>query len=141
MYQAGKGSGANRKTKPRAHPDTGATGWCYIVGAVCLCKHRMLVTIQTSISVEIKCLLLYLPQVLIYADDFKSERADRERAQGQIQDLKDQIHQMKQQLQKQVRSSVRWMHLLTPSLPPPERLCNSLVGLAVLKQTKNYQTM
>ncbi|KAM8878674.1 TNFAIP3-interacting protein 2 [Spinachia spinachia] len=35
-------------------------------------------------------------QVLIYADDFKSERADRERAQGQIQDLKEQIHQLKQ---------------------------------------------
>uniref|UniRef100_A0AAQ4R1C2 TNFAIP3-interacting protein 2 n=1 Tax=Gasterosteus aculeatus aculeatus TaxID=481459 RepID=A0AAQ4R1C2_GASAC len=42
-------------------------------------------------------------QVLIYADDFKSERADRERAQGQIQDLKEQIHQLKQPLHKQVR--------------------------------------
>ncbi|XP_031719166.1 TNFAIP3-interacting protein 2 isoform X1 [Anarrhichthys ocellatus] len=42
-------------------------------------------------------------QVLIYADDFKSERADRERAQGQIQDLKEQIYQLKQQLHKQVR--------------------------------------
>ncbi|XP_075947595.1 TNFAIP3-interacting protein 2 isoform X3 [Anarhichas minor] len=40
-------------------------------------------------------------QVLIYADDFKSERADRERAQGQIQDLKEQIYQLKQQLHKQ----------------------------------------
>ncbi|XP_034744454.1 TNFAIP3-interacting protein 2 isoform X2 [Etheostoma cragini] len=40
-------------------------------------------------------------QVLIYADDFKSERADRERAQGQIQDLKEQVHQLKQQLHKQ----------------------------------------
>ncbi|XP_034390478.1 TNFAIP3-interacting protein 2 isoform X2 [Cyclopterus lumpus] len=39
-------------------------------------------------------------QVLIYADDFKSERADRERAQGQIQDLKEQIYQLKQQLHK-----------------------------------------
>ncbi|XP_068445227.1 TNFAIP3-interacting protein 2 [Clinocottus analis] len=39
-------------------------------------------------------------QVLIYADDFKSERADRERAQGHIQDLKEQIHQLKQQLHK-----------------------------------------
>ncbi|XP_032396356.1 TNFAIP3-interacting protein 2 isoform X2 [Etheostoma spectabile] len=40
-------------------------------------------------------------QVLIYADDFKSERADRERAQGRIQDLKEQVHQLKQQLHKQ----------------------------------------
>ncbi|XP_008295208.1 TNFAIP3-interacting protein 2 isoform X2 [Stegastes partitus] len=40
-------------------------------------------------------------QVLIYADDFKSERADRERAQGQIEDLKEQMSQLKQQLHKQ----------------------------------------
>ncbi|XP_029986875.1 TNFAIP3-interacting protein 2 isoform X2 [Sphaeramia orbicularis] len=40
-------------------------------------------------------------QVLIYTEDFKSERADRERAQGQIQDMKEQICQLKQQLHKQ----------------------------------------
>uniref|UniRef100_A0AAQ5XJ79 TNFAIP3-interacting protein 2 n=1 Tax=Amphiprion ocellaris TaxID=80972 RepID=A0AAQ5XJ79_AMPOC len=40
-------------------------------------------------------------QVLIYTDDFKSERADRERAQGQIEDLKKQVSQLKQQLHKQ----------------------------------------
>ncbi|XP_056227908.1 TNFAIP3-interacting protein 2 isoform X2 [Seriola aureovittata] len=40
-------------------------------------------------------------QVLIYTEDFKSERTDRERAQGQIQDLKEQVHQLKQQLHKQ----------------------------------------
>ncbi|KAM9857506.1 TNFAIP3-interacting protein 2 isoform 2-T2 [Aulostomus maculatus] len=40
-------------------------------------------------------------QVLIYTEDFKSERADRERAQGHIQDLKEQIYQLKQQLHKQ----------------------------------------
>ncbi|XP_029017920.1 TNFAIP3-interacting protein 2 isoform X2 [Betta splendens] len=40
-------------------------------------------------------------QVLIYAEDFKSERADRERAQGHIDDLKEQVHQLKQQLLKQ----------------------------------------
>lgn len=42
-------------------------------------------------------------QVLIYTEDFKSERADRERAQGRIADLKEQISQLKQQLHKQVR--------------------------------------
>lgn len=42
-------------------------------------------------------------QVLIYTDDFKSERADRERAQGQIDDLKEQVYQLKRQLHKQVR--------------------------------------
>ena len=46
---------------------------------------------------------LVAPQVLIYTDDFKSERRDRERAQGQIQDLKEQVYQLKQQLHKQVR--------------------------------------
>ncbi|XP_034087251.1 TNFAIP3-interacting protein 2 isoform X2 [Gymnodraco acuticeps] len=40
-------------------------------------------------------------QVLIYEEDFKSERADRERAHGKIQDLKEQVHQLKQQLHKQ----------------------------------------
>ncbi|KAM9314404.1 TNFAIP3-interacting protein 2 [Pholidichthys leucotaenia] len=40
-------------------------------------------------------------QVLIYTDDFKSERADRERAQTQIHALKEQVSQLKQQLQKQ----------------------------------------
>ncbi|XP_062244591.1 TNFAIP3-interacting protein 2 isoform X2 [Platichthys flesus] len=40
-------------------------------------------------------------QVIIYTDDFKSERRDRERAQGQIQDLKEQVYQLKQQLHKQ----------------------------------------
>ncbi|XP_034544936.1 TNFAIP3-interacting protein 2 [Notolabrus celidotus] len=44
-------------------------------------------------------------QVLIYAEDFKSERADRERAQGQMQDLKEQIHQLKRQLHKQQEAS------------------------------------
>lgn len=44
-------------------------------------------------------------QVLIYAEDFKSERADRERAQGQIQDLKEQVYQLKQQLHKQQGAS------------------------------------
>nr|XP_057933326.1 TNFAIP3-interacting protein 2 isoform X2 [Doryrhamphus excisus] len=40
-------------------------------------------------------------QVVIYTEDFKSERADRERAQGHIQDLKEQICQLKLQLHKQ----------------------------------------
>lgn len=41
-------------------------------------------------------------QVLIYTEDFKSERADRERAQGQIDALKEQL---KQQLHKQQGAS------------------------------------
>lgn len=43
-----------------------------------------------------------LPQVSIYAEDFKSERADRERAQGVIADLKEQVCHLKRQLLKQV---------------------------------------
>ncbi|XP_034044765.1 TNFAIP3-interacting protein 2 [Thalassophryne amazonica] len=42
-------------------------------------------------------------QVLIYTEDFKSERTDRERAQGQIEDLKEEIEQLKQQLHKPER--------------------------------------
>ncbi|TKS68440.1 TNFAIP3-interacting protein 2 A20-binding inhibitor of NF-kappa-B activation 2 [Collichthys lucidus] len=44
-------------------------------------------------------------QVLIYTEDFKSERADRERAQGQIEDLKEQVYQLKRQLHKQQGAS------------------------------------
>ncbi|XP_051240967.1 TNFAIP3-interacting protein 2 isoform X1 [Dicentrarchus labrax] len=44
-------------------------------------------------------------QVLIYTEDFKSERADRERAQGQIEDLKEQVNQLKRQLHKQQGAS------------------------------------
>ncbi|CAF96581.1 unnamed protein product [Tetraodon nigroviridis] len=40
-------------------------------------------------------------QVFIYAEDFKSERADRERAQGEIADLKEQVAQLKRQIHKQ----------------------------------------
>lgn len=40
-------------------------------------------------------------QVLIYAEDFESERGDRERAQSQIADLKEQVSQLQQQLVKQ----------------------------------------
>ncbi|XP_066574214.1 TNFAIP3-interacting protein 2 [Amia ocellicauda] len=40
-------------------------------------------------------------QVLIYADDFKSERADRERAQSKIQDLQDEILRLQLQIRRQ----------------------------------------
>uniref|UniRef100_A0AAV2LMU8 CCHC NOA-type domain-containing protein n=1 Tax=Knipowitschia caucasica TaxID=637954 RepID=A0AAV2LMU8_KNICA len=40
-------------------------------------------------------------QVLIYEEDFKSERRDRERAQGKLQEMKEQVRQLKQQLHKQ----------------------------------------
>ncbi|XP_044047587.1 TNFAIP3-interacting protein 2 isoform X2 [Siniperca chuatsi] len=48
-----------------------------------------------------ECIQTLEQQVLIYTEDFKSERADRERAQGQIQDLKEQVYQLKRQLHKQ----------------------------------------
>lgn len=35
-------------------------------------------------------------QVVIYREDFQSERADRERAQGQIAQLQDQLNQLVQ---------------------------------------------
>ncbi|XP_057186569.1 TNFAIP3-interacting protein 2 [Triplophysa rosa] len=40
-------------------------------------------------------------QVLAYIEDFKSERADRERAQGKILDLQDQVAQLQVQIRKQ----------------------------------------
>ncbi|XP_045904174.1 TNFAIP3-interacting protein 2 isoform X1 [Micropterus dolomieu] len=52
-----------------------------------------------------ECIQTLGQQVLIYTEDFKSERADRERAQGQIQDLKEQIYQLKRQLHKQEGAS------------------------------------
>lgn len=44
----------------------------------------------------------FLPQVCIYEEDFRSERADRERAHGEIADLKEQVGQLRRQLHKQV---------------------------------------
>ncbi|CDQ71923.1 unnamed protein product [Oncorhynchus mykiss] len=46
-------------------------------------------------------------QVLIYTDDFKSERADRERAQGRIQDLQEEVSQLQEQLHTQAQSPTR----------------------------------
>lgn len=40
-------------------------------------------------------------QVLAYIEDFKSERADRERAQGKILDLQDQVARLKVQIRTQ----------------------------------------
>ncbi|KAF3687855.1 TNFAIP3-interacting protein 2 A20-binding inhibitor of NF-kappa-B activation 2 [Channa argus] len=48
-----------------------------------------------------ECIQTLEQQVLIYTEDFKSERADRERAQGRIEDLKEEVFQLKQQLHKQ----------------------------------------
>ncbi|KAL1023488.1 hypothetical protein UPYG_G00041400 [Umbra pygmaea] len=46
-------------------------------------------------------------QVLIYTDDFKSERRDRERAQGRIQDLQEEVSRLQQQLNTQAQSPAR----------------------------------
>ncbi|XP_064783583.1 TNFAIP3-interacting protein 2-like [Oncorhynchus masou masou] len=46
-------------------------------------------------------------QVLIYTDDFKSERADRERAQGRIQNLQEEVSQLQEQLHTQAQSPTR----------------------------------
>ncbi|XP_038855810.1 TNFAIP3-interacting protein 2-like isoform X2 [Salvelinus namaycush] len=46
-------------------------------------------------------------QVLIYTDDFKSERADRERAQGRIQDLQEEVSRLQEQLHTQAQSPTR----------------------------------
>ena len=42
------------------------------------------------------------PQVLIYTEDFRWERADRERAQERIQNLQDQLARLQQELNIQV---------------------------------------
>ncbi|XP_024254175.1 TNFAIP3-interacting protein 2 isoform X2 [Oncorhynchus tshawytscha] len=46
-------------------------------------------------------------QVLIYTDDFKSERADRERAQGRIQDLQEEVSRLQEQLHTHAQSPTR----------------------------------
>ncbi|XP_062333331.1 TNFAIP3-interacting protein 2 [Osmerus eperlanus] len=50
-----------------------------------------------------ECIQTLEQQVLIYTEDFKSERADRERAQGTIQDLKEEVSRLQQQLHAQSR--------------------------------------
>lgn len=67
--------------------------------------------------------------MFIYTEDFKSERADRERAQGEIADLKEQVCQLKRQLHKQVSpQTVKKLKRLRrvwpgPAHPNTARLC------------------
>lgn len=63
----------------------------------------------------------FLPQVFIYEEDFRSERADRERAHGEIADLKEQVGQLSRQLHKQVSppivAELNGLHLHQPVQP------------------------
>ncbi|KAJ8001281.1 hypothetical protein DPEC_G00192690 [Dallia pectoralis] len=58
-------------------------------------------------------------QVLIYTDDFKSERRDRERAHEQIQDLQEKMSRLQEKLQTQspgrdATSTCRIRHRISP---------------------------
>lgn len=44
---------------------------------------------------------LFSHKVLAYIEDFKSERADRERAQGKILDLQDEVGRLQLQIRTQ----------------------------------------
>lgn len=93
VWAAREGSRWNKEARPRAHWDFGAAGWCCFIAEFCCVQWENQDDQLSS-----------FPQVIIYAEDFKSERADRERAQGQVEDLKEQVHQLKRQLHsKQVR--------------------------------------
>ncbi|KAJ8335855.1 hypothetical protein SKAU_G00391970 [Synaphobranchus kaupii] len=54
-------------------------------------------------------------QALIYTEDFKSERADRERAQGRIQDLQEEVLRLQLKLHKKQESrdppAACWVHI------------------------------
>ncbi|XP_067259576.1 TNFAIP3-interacting protein 2 [Chanodichthys erythropterus] len=59
-------------------------------------------------------------QVLAYIEDFKSERADRERAQGKILDLQDEVGRLQLQIRTQSvqdTSSSRRLHLGLKKVP------------------------
>ena len=47
-----------------------------------------------------------LPQVSTYSEDFQSERSDRERAQGEIDQLKSETETLRQVIQIMVRTCV-----------------------------------
>lgn len=53
-------------------------------------------------------LALY-PQVLAYVEDFKSERADRERAHGKIQDLQEEVGRLQLQIRVQASQSALFL--------------------------------
>ncbi|XP_019899193.1 TNFAIP3-interacting protein 2 isoform X2 [Esox lucius] len=64
-------------------------------------------------------------QVLIYTDDFKSERRDRERAHGRIQDLQEEVSRLQEQLHAQAKipardatSACRLRHRISPHSRP-----------------------
>ncbi|XP_036902743.1 TNFAIP3-interacting protein 2 [Sturnira hondurensis] len=72
-------------------------------------------------------------QILVYKDDFLSERADRERAQGRIQELEDQVAALQHQVscgQDTQKPSSSWIH--TGSKPPkyPETDATELLAPA-----------
>lgn len=94
VLPAGEGDGGGQEAGTRARPDAGAAGGSH--GRTDGRSVGPAASGQTERAVV-------SPQVLIYAEDFKSERADRERAQGHIDDLKEQVYQLKEQLHKQVR--------------------------------------
>ena len=48
-----------------------------------------------------------LPQVSTYSEDFQSERSDRERAQGEIDQLKSETETLRQVIQIMVRVCAR----------------------------------
>lgn len=52
---------------------------------------------------KFKPYILLSLQVLAYIEDFKSERADRERAQGKILDLQEEVGRLQLQIRSQVR--------------------------------------
>ncbi|KAK7878160.1 hypothetical protein WMY93_031206 [Mugilogobius chulae] len=76
-------------------------------------------------------------QVLIYTEDFKSERKDRERAQGQLQEMKEQIRQLKQQLHKQQGAAAREIRDRDRDIVP---LCRVHIGHRIApRRTKDTE--
>ncbi|KAF4118611.1 TNFAIP3-interacting protein 2 [Onychostoma macrolepis] len=67
-----------------------------------------------------ECIQMLEQQVLAYVEDFKSERADRERAQGKILDLQDEVGRLQLQIRTQSvqdASSSRRLHMSLKKVP------------------------
>lgn len=64
---------------------------------VCVDVRRELVAVRGARDAALERVQMLEQQILAYKDDFTSERADRERAQGRIQELEEEVASLRQQ--------------------------------------------
>ncbi|XP_007903442.1 TNFAIP3-interacting protein 2 [Callorhinchus milii] len=70
--------------------------------------------VQRAREVDWERMQMLEHQVMVYTDDFRSERADRERAQSRIQELEEELANLKQQLLRKQETRNSAVHHQAP---------------------------